>query len=232
LRARHSIWFVLVNLFWDGFEWLISDIPGSLGSYIRLKYWRLRLHHIGRNVRIGVGVRIYAPKWVSIGDNCYIDDYVVIAAGPLKEMGQLIYHKPNNHFHFEAGSIVIGSRVHIAQYVLLQGHGGLHIGNDLTVAAGARIFSLSHHYRDMTSQCDPGIVWKFSSLSPPQEQSLIESPTVLKDNCAVGLNSVVLPGSTIGENSWLAALSLWRGDLPPNVIAAGNPAQIIKNRFE
>lgn len=230
--GKYLIRHVLNHLLWDSLEWFVSYIPGPIGNRIRLCYWRRRLRHVGRNVRLGVGLRIYAPMWVSIGDDSYIDDYAVILAGPLRETGQFVDRRSNDQFRGEAGSVVIGDRVHIAQHVLLQGHGGLQIGNDLTVAAGARILSLSHHYHDLTGQGNPEIVWKFSSVSPSKQQYLIESPTVLKDNSAVGLNSVVLPGSTIGENSWLGSLSLLRGELPSNVIASGNPAQITKKRFE
>jgi galactoside O-acetyltransferase len=186
---------------------------------------------MGKRVRFGVGVRIYNPGWVQIGDGCWIDDYAIILAGPALEGGRYVHYKPNPKFTAQVGEVVIGRHVHIAQSVLLQGHGGLMIGDSLTIAAGAKVFSLSHHYRDLTGKGDASTVWKFGGTDQPQEQALISAPVVIQNNAAVGLNSVVLPGSVIGENSWLGAMSLLQGELPPGVVAAGNPAVVIKERF-
>ena len=186
---------------------------------------------LGKNVRFGVGVRIYSPQLVSIGDHCWVDDYVIIVAGPVKDEGCFVYRKQHPLFSYPEGEIIIGKQVHIAPFAQIQGHGGVLIGNCLTIAAGAKIYSLSHHYRDLTGQGAPDTVWKFVGLVPASEQALICAPVVIEDNAAVGLNSVVLPGSTIRQNSWLGAMSLLQGELPPNVIASGVPTQVIGTRF-
>ncbi len=51
---------------------------------------------------------------------------------------------------------------------------------------------------------------------------------ILKKNCKVGANSVIMPGITIGENSIVGALSFVNKDIPDNVIAYGIPVKIIK----
>lgn len=216
---------------WALVEWVVGDLPDPIGSRLRYLYWSRRLGSLGKGVRFGIGVRIYEPEWVHIGDGCWIDDYVIMRAGPLSLDGSFVYHKVNAGYSHREGEIVIGERVHIAAFALLQGHGGLAIGSSLTVASGAKIFSLSHHYRDLTGQGDPETIWKFGGLVAANEQALILSPTVIEDNAAVGLQAVVLPGSTIGRNSWLGAQSLLQGELPPDVVASGNPARIVRQRF-
>jgi galactoside O-acetyltransferase len=215
---------------WGLVQWIIGSFPDPLGTRLRYLYWKRRLRFLGKDVRFGVGVRIYSPEWVRIGDHCWIDDYVIIVAGPPADNGRFVCRKQNPHFEFQEGEVVIGERVHIAPFVQLQGHGGLFIGNCLTIAAGAKVYTLSHHYRDLTGSADPGTVWKFVGLVPAEEQALICAPVVIQDNAAVGLNSVVFPGSTIGHNSWLGAMSLLQGELPPGMIASGVPATIIKER--
>jgi len=42
------------------------------------------------------------------------------------------------------------------------------------------------------------------------------------------LNTIVLKGVTIGENSVIGAGSVVTKDIPANVIAAGNPCKVIK----
>jgi acetyltransferase-like isoleucine patch superfamily enzyme len=51
---------------------------------------------------------------------------------------------------------------------------------------------------------------------------------VIGDNVWLGVNSVVLKGVTIGKNSVIGANSVVTRDIPPNVIAAGNPCKVIK----
>jgi acetyltransferase-like isoleucine patch superfamily enzyme len=54
------------------------------------------------------------------------------------------------------------------------------------------------------------------------------APIVIEDNVWVGINAVVLKGVTIGQNSIIGANSLVVKDIPANVIAGGNPCQVIK----
>lgn len=51
---------------------------------------------------------------------------------------------------------------------------------------------------------------------------------ILKRNCKIGANSVIMPGVTIGENSVIGALSFVNRDMPDNVVAYGCPAKVIK----
>lgn len=53
-------------------------------------------------------------------------------------------------------------------------------------------------------------------------------PINIEDNVWIGMNSVILKGTVIGENSIIGAGSIVSGIIPPNCIAAGNPAKIIK----
>jgi acetyltransferase-like isoleucine patch superfamily enzyme len=50
----------------------------------------------------------------------------------------------------------------------------------------------------------------------------------LGDNVFIGVNSIVLRDVTIGDNSIIGAGSVVTKDVPPNVVVARNPAQIIR----
>ena len=54
--------------------------------------------------------------------------------------------------------------------------------------------------------------------------------TSIKQGAAIGANSVVLPGVTIGKNALVGAGSVVTRDVPENGIMAGNPAKIIGYR--
>jgi acetyltransferase-like isoleucine patch superfamily enzyme len=55
-----------------------------------------------------------------------------------------------------------------------------------------------------------------------------EGPVKLEKNCRVGSHSVIMPGITVGENSVIGAFSFVNKDIPPNVLAFGVPAKVIK----
>ena len=48
---------------------------------------------------------------------------------------------------------------------------------------------------------------------------------VIHDNCFVGMNSIVLPGITIGPNSIIGTGSVVTKDVPPSTVVAGVPAR-------
>jgi len=50
---------------------------------------------------------------------------------------------------------------------------------------------------------------------------------IIKDNCFIGVSSVILPGVTIGPDSIVGAGSVVNKDIPPNMVYAGVPAQMI-----
>jgi len=55
-----------------------------------------------------------------------------------------------------------------------------------------------------------------------------KGPVILKKNSCIGANSIVMPGVTVGENTIVGAHSLVLKSLPPNVVALGVPAKIVK----
>ena len=51
---------------------------------------------------------------------------------------------------------------------------------------------------------------------------------VLKKGCLIGMNSMVMPGVTIGEGAIIGAGSLVTKDIPAWTIATGRPAKVVK----
>ena len=220
-----------MNAVFSVVEWLIGDIPGGLGRRIRYAYWKRRLRSLGRGSVIDEGVRILGPEWVTIGERVWIDARVTILAGPPADIGGPMLRKPNPGFSHGEGEVVVGNNTHVAIGVVLQGHGGIHIGSDTTVASGCLVYSMSHHHSNSSDASDR-TVYKFSSMADPEAQSFIISPVVLDDDTALGLNSVALPGTWIRARSWVGVNSTVSGEIPEDSIATGNPAQVVKRRFE
>ena len=53
--------------------------------------------------------------------------------------------------------------------------------------------------------------------------------TSIGRNCVIGLNAIILPGVTIGDEVVVGAGSIVTKDIPNNSIAVGNPARVIKS---
>lgn len=51
---------------------------------------------------------------------------------------------------------------------------------------------------------------------------------IIGENVFIGTNSIVLKGVTIGDNSVIGAGSVVSRDIPPDVIAAGNPCTVVR----
>ncbi|MGC9151777.1 MAG: acyltransferase [Microbacter sp.] len=54
------------------------------------------------------------------------------------------------------------------------------------------------------------------------------APIIIMNHVLIGKNTTILKGVTIGEGSVIGAGSVVTNDIPANVVAAGNPARIIK----
>ena len=71
----------------------------------------------------------------------------------------------------------------------------------------------------------------FHGLQPHERNNstaIIQSSVTIGDNVFIGANVVILKGVAIGQNSVVAAGSVVTKAIPENVIAAGNPAHVVR----
>lgn len=54
------------------------------------------------------------------------------------------------------------------------------------------------------------------------------APIIIGNDCFIGMNSIILKGTTLGNNVIVGAGSVVHGSFPDNCIIAGNPAKIVK----
>jgi acetyltransferase-like isoleucine patch superfamily enzyme len=56
-----------------------------------------------------------------------------------------------------------------------------------------------------------------------------DRPVTIGRNVWIGMGSIVLKGVTVGDNSIIGAGSVVTRSIPPNVLAAGSPARVIRS---
>ena len=86
------------------------------------------------------------------------------------------------------------------------------IGNHVYIGPNVGIYTV--HHALLADQRNEGIM-----------QSL---PVEIHDNVWIGGNVVILRGVTIGEGAVIGAGSVVTHDIPPRVIAAGNPCRVLR----
>jgi acetyltransferase-like isoleucine patch superfamily enzyme len=69
-----------------------------------------------------------------------------------------------------------------------------------------------------------GGVWIFWSDNPEIDNY---GKIQIGDNTFIGMNAIILPNTTIGNNCVIGAGSVVRGRIPDNSIVMGNPAQVV-----
>lgn len=90
------------------------------------------------------------------------------------------------------------------------------IGDDVWVGANTTITDTDFHPLDLETR-----------LAHPLDGAT--APVVIEDGVFIGMQCLILKGVTIGARSVIGAGSVIARDIPPGVIAAGNPARVIRS---
>lgn len=201
----------------------IVYMPGKFGIKLRYLYYKKKFKKCGENLFIDIGVHIDGTEFISIGDNVYIDKYCIIATG--KNLTGKIRRKQNDNFQGNEGEIIIGNDIHIAQFCILMGYGGIEIKNNCVLSSGCKVYSLTNTAYDMENK------EKVISLMPYSQAPFLLSPVVFENNTWIGLNTIVMPSVNIGKDSFCTTGSLLMDDFQENSYISGQPAKRVRARF-
>jgi len=213
-----------IRVFNDVILFLITYLPGPLGYKARYIYYKPRLKSLGKSVLIDTGVSFAGLGLISIGDNVHVDKNCLISTG-LALQGRL-YRKTISGSTVNEGEIIIGNNIHICPNCILVGYGGLIVGNNSTISAGSKLYSLTN------ISYNPNDRAEIISIMPYEQAPFLIGPIVLECNVWLGLNCTVMPGVLIKSNSFAVTNSVILKSFSSNSHIGGQPAVWIKNRFE
>jgi acetyltransferase-like isoleucine patch superfamily enzyme len=107
------------------------------------------------------------------------------------------------------GDVTVGIYTWIGPFTILDGSGGLVIGDHCEISAGVQIYS-----HDTVQRAISG------GVLPAQR-----NPTRIGSRCYLGPNVIVSRGVTIGDGCIVGANSFVNRDIPPGTKAWGTPAR-------
>jgi acetyltransferase-like isoleucine patch superfamily enzyme len=188
------------------------NIPGSIVLWFNSKcVARLKLYRrasvklrtgasVGGRGRLHVGIKW--PAYLARKTGLSIWDH-----GTLDVAGEFLIYSGcqivvDKDAKLDLGSGYINSNSTISCF------GNIKIGHDVAIAENVTIRDSDNH-----------------SIVGGKSQT---APIIIGDHVWIGLNTIILKGVTIGDGSIIAAGSLVNKSIPPNCLAAGVPAKVIR----
>jgi maltose O-acetyltransferase len=183
--------------------------PGleGLAQWPRIRKYRLlsTCKRISGSPRILQPVLFVGPGEVALGEGVQFG----WKASPLFYTGYC-----HVEVSYEGARIEVGDRTEFNNNLMIKSEGpGVRIGRDGLFGAHVEIFDSDFH-----------------DLHPERRKTGTPkmAPVEIGDNVFVGMGARILKGTTIGSDSVIGAGSVVTGPIPAGVIAAGNPARVIR----
>ena len=182
---------------------------------LRVILQNLRWRNIVRNARY---------LWLSIArpeirfDGCPLIGRHVqwnIASEAQVHIGQDVEIMPYCHV-LCTGRLEIGNRVLVGRMSMISALQEVRIGSRCLVGPMCYITDNQHRYED--------------AGRPIADQGWVTKPVVIGDDVWLGAKVTVLAGVTIGDGAVIGANAVVSSDIPPNSVAVGVPARVIRHR--
>ncbi len=160
---------------------------------------------------------------VYLGRHAYVADEVVLCegaeGGAIKIGDNAAIHKLSVLETGHGGKITIGDKSSVHPNVQVKAYmADINIGKGVMIAANCALYSYNH---------------VMLPDKPIREQALdAKGPIIIGDDAWLGTGAIILSGVTIGRGAVIGAGAVVVRDVPDYGIAVGNPAKVIKSRFD
>lgn len=128
------------------------------------------------------------------------------------EVGEDCYIEPPLHANWGGRHVHLGNFVYANFNLTLVDDGHIYIGDYTMIGPNVTIATAGH------------------PIHPALREKICQYniPVRIGRNCWIGAGAVILPGVTVGDNSVIGAGSIVTRDIPPNVVAVGNPCRVLR----
>lgn len=107
------------------------------------------------------------------------------------------------------------------------------IGRFCQIAAGVEFMMNGANHQMNAVSTFPFYTLEGWDMEPPEMKDLpIKGDTVIGNDVWIGQNALILPGVHVGDGAIIGANSVVSKDVSPYTVVAGNPARVIRNRFD
>lgn len=126
-------------------------------------------------------------------------------------LGEEAHLRPPLHVDY-GSNITVGARTFVNYNLTALDVAAITIGEDCQIGPGVQLLTPTH------------------PLEPTPRRDKLEAarPITIGDNVWIGGGAIVLPGVTIGDDSVIGAGAVVTKDVPPGVVAVGNPARVVR----
>ncbi|PJE00528.1 MAG: transferase [Leptospira sp.] len=161
----------------------------------------------------------YKIRLKSLGEKTTFSQFIVIESPENITINNNSSIGSYNFFTANGGEIEIGKQVSFNRNVHLNASvgGKISLGDYCLIAPNVVMRTANHNYDEIQK--------------PIRFQGHTIGNIILENNVWIGSNVVILKDVRIGEGSIIASGSVVTKSIPPNVIAGGIPAKIIKKRI-
>jgi len=147
---------------------------------------------------------IYNEEYLSIGNETLVGPNVCVTAGISADQEML-----------NAPVVTIGRKCIIGRGSHIIGHWSIVLGDEIQTGPYVYITDQNHGYEDP----DAPVGWQTPS----------EGAVAIGSGSWLGANVVILPGTTLGRNTVVAAGAVVRGTFPDHVVLGGVPARVLRH---
>ena len=121
-------------------------------------------------------------------------------------------------FIYGYDKLVIGDYVYLGAGLSIHAQGGVTIGRGTIFGPNVTIYSANHRFREADAI--------------PFDEGVINKEVKIGENCWIGGNVIIVPGTEIGEGCIVGAGAVVSGVIEKYSIVVGNPCKVVGYRDE